>query len=213
MRGTGLCERLSCPYSHDPQVVRAANQEKAGRPKAAPNNHANGGGKGKNNPEKGKGDGKEKGKGDGKRATRPTGRSEELCRAYAAGTCTRGDRCGFSHDDTKMRSLVAALTSNPNVVGAQSATAIEQPPTKAHQAAALAAGLPPGFTWVRPNVAAAIFPTGSVMPSLASVNVPSEGRLTSLEDLPPSAWDVGSSPPSGYQCKARVELVRQPIEA
>ena len=130
MRDLGFCDRLNCQYNHEKQPKKdGATTRDSGR--KGKDTKGKSKGKGKDEKGKGKRKGKEekgkrndKGKSFGKgfdTSMRPTYKSKEQCRAYAAGTCARGDSCGFSHDPNQMRGLIAALQSNPQVGGCPAA--------------------------------------------------------------------------------------------
>ncbi len=87
LRDKGACSKgASCSYSHDPAVLAQSAQSPRGS-------------------EKGKGKGKGKGKkkadnnsgGTSPKPTPPPSPRTDPCRHFAAGTCTRGDKCPWPH--------------------------------------------------------------------------------------------------------------------
>lgn len=148
LRDTGHCDRLSCTFSHDPKEITEAKKQKQAsqaRKTGKASDGGEGGGKHCGKDDGGKSDG-DKGKGTGRGKAKP----KELCRAFAAGTCSRGDKCHFSHNDASVRSLVTALSSNPSValsisVSASASTAAGQPAAGVSETPPSVAALPPGL--------------------------------------------------------------------
>jgi hypothetical protein len=92
LRDKGVCEDDECPYSHDPEKIKAHIEAIAARAakKEAGADTA-----------KGKGQGKGLGKGKGSRP----------CWDFQAGKCTRGANCAFSHE--KAATAAPAATAEP----------------------------------------------------------------------------------------------------